>query len=260
MKIEIAGRTYRSQEELKRRVLALHDEHASEPMPEEAREEWNALNERLSEFEARNERILELVHDPRHVEHGSDFGAGRPHEEQHQQGQLRSQALQANERETFIPEAAREHMERMLREADDPEGRLARYIVATADRNYYRAFAAWMRDPVAGGHEWTDKERQAVQKVRWLERTMQITAGGQGGFLLPCVGGYGCERPRPRRGALCGSSSTRCWPRRSRRPCLTAASVIRRRASSPTREPTRSEPRSRKPARPRALPCGARTI
>jgi HK97 family phage major capsid protein len=42
-----------------------------------------------------------------------------------------------------------------------------------------------MRDPVAGGHEWSTQERDAVQCVRHLERAMALGAGGTGGFLVP---------------------------------------------------------------------------
>jgi HK97 family phage major capsid protein len=100
-------------------------------------------------------------------------------------GAVRSEALRANEKAEFLPEEARAHMERQLREDDDPEARLARYTVATSDRNYFRAFSAWMRDPVSGGHSWTPEEREAVQRVTWIDRAMALGAGGTGGFLVP---------------------------------------------------------------------------
>ena len=71
--------------------------------------------------------------------------------------QTRNQALRANEQAAFLPEASRAHMERALREDDDGEGRLARYVTTLADRNYFRAFAKWFRDPVSGGHEWSPR-------------------------------------------------------------------------------------------------------
>ena len=41
-----------------------------------------------------------------------------------------------------------------------------------------------MRDPVSGGHEWTPEQRDAVQRVRYVERAMSLT-GAAGGFLVP---------------------------------------------------------------------------
>jgi hypothetical protein len=98
---------------------------------------------------------------------------------------LRSDALRANERASFLPDESKAKMERTLRTDDDPEGLLARYTVETANRDYFRAFSSWMRDPVSGGHEWSPKERDAVKRVRSLERAMAIGTGGAGGSLLP---------------------------------------------------------------------------
>ena len=52
-------------------------------------------------------------------------------------------------------DSVREHMERQIRQDDDPNDGLARAIVALSDRDYFKAFAKWMRDPVSGGHEWS---------------------------------------------------------------------------------------------------------
>src|SRR5207247_8941386 len=82
MEIKIKGHTYRSEAELKGRVAALDLEHEGESMPGEAREEWNALNERIDEFEARRERIRELARTRRNLENGDgatfrhDFNRG----------------------------------------------------------------------------------------------------------------------------------------------------------------------------------------
>jgi HK97 family phage major capsid protein len=98
---------------------------------------------------------------------------------------VRSAALRANEGAEFLPDAAREHMERQLREDDDPFDRLAHVTEALADRAYYRAFSKWVNDPISGGHEWTPDEREAVSKVRFLERSMTLGTGSAGGFLVP---------------------------------------------------------------------------
>lgn len=99
--------------------------------------------------------------------------------------ELTSEALRCNERETFLSDESREYMEGQLRADDDPTGRLAKYVTELSDRDYYRAFAAWMRDPVSGGHSWSTKERDAVRRVQWISRAMSLTSGGVGGFLVP---------------------------------------------------------------------------
>jgi len=115
-----------------------------------------------------------------------DLSTGRDRQERSApEGRLRSEALRANERAEFLPERAREHMERQLRTDGDPNSGLARYTVALSSRDYFRAFAKWFRDPVSGGHEWTPKEREAVKGVRELERSMTLGTGSAGGFLVP---------------------------------------------------------------------------
>jgi HK97 family phage major capsid protein len=96
----------------------------------------------------------------------------------------RSAALRANDSASFLPTRSQEHMESQLRADDDPEQRMARLVAALADRAYFRAFSKVLNDPVSGGHEWTDPERKAVQKVRQLERAMGLGTQG-GGFMVP---------------------------------------------------------------------------
>jgi HK97 family phage major capsid protein len=101
-------------------------------------------------------------------------------------GEVRTQALHANERADFLAPEARDHMERTLRQDDDPDARLAQFTVATSSRDYFRAFSKVMNDPVSGGHEWTPEERGAVQRVRHLQRSLNLsTSGTAGGFLVP---------------------------------------------------------------------------
>jgi HK97 family phage major capsid protein len=188
MELKIAGRTYRSEAELKSRVSELHYEHGDEPMPKEARREWNSVNECLEEFEARRERILELTRaGKRESGDGADFQHERVEDADlpaHVKG-TRTAALHANERASFLPEKAREHMKDTLRADDDPEAGLARYTVAAASRDYYRAFSRWFNDPVSGPHSWSPKERTAVRQVQMMQRGLSLLSGGVGGFLVP---------------------------------------------------------------------------
>jgi HK97 family phage major capsid protein len=139
--------------------------------------------------EEEHERLRELVRQGKvEREAGATFGTPRTGPTDGPNApvsDIRSAALSANERAEFLPERAREHMERQLRQDDDPQGRLAQITTALADRDYFRAFSKVFNDPVSGGHEWTPEEREAVRKVRWLERSMTLGTGSAGGFLVP---------------------------------------------------------------------------
>lgn len=152
---------------------------------DDTKERWNRANGRVDELEqlisqreARERRIRELGSRPQNTESEPTFGG-------HPNAGERDAALRANERASFLPDASRAAMEAAIRADDDPENRMAELVVALADRDYFRAFAAWQRDPVSGGHEWTDRERAAVKRVKMLERAMALGAGGTGGFLVP---------------------------------------------------------------------------
>lgn len=185
----IYGRSYSSVDEIRSRITELDTAHPGQRFPAGIRDEWNALNETIeeAELEARHGRLRELAANPANREEGATFRGSAPqHDRSDGQGTTaRSAALRANERAGFLPEQARAHMERMLREDDDPDNRLARYVATTSDREYLRAFGKWMRDPVSGGHEWTPEEREAVQRVRQAERAMTLGTGTAGGFLVP---------------------------------------------------------------------------
>jgi HK97 family phage major capsid protein len=184
IKHTLYGRTYRDRDELAQRIAEIDAQYDGVAMPQAAKDEWNAINELVQEFDVRTERVRELSTRSANTEAGASFHTPRPSSNGNRDG-LRSKALDANERADLLPDAAREHMARQLEQDDDPEERMAKTTIGLSDRNYFRAFAKWMRDPVSGGHEWTPEEREAVQRVRWLERAMALGAGGTGGFLVP---------------------------------------------------------------------------
>jgi HK97 family phage major capsid protein len=185
--------------EVEREIVALDDSMRGKPFSEEQRELYADL---VEENEELRKTILEVDKREKYLKHLYERGGSDParltpawespvpddRTEGARNGAhalVRDQALRANERADFLPDASKAHMEATIRADDDPEDRLARYVVATADRHYFRAFAAWMRDPVSGGHEWTDAEREAVKRVKFLERAMGLATGGAGGFLVP---------------------------------------------------------------------------
>jgi hypothetical protein len=111
----------------------------------------------------RRQSIRSAAEDPRNREAGADFQTSRTRTAE-PGDELRSAAMRANDRAEFLPTNARAHMERELRDDDDPDNRLARFITAAADRDYFRAFAKVLNDPVSGMHLWSPEEREAVQR------------------------------------------------------------------------------------------------
>jgi HK97 family phage major capsid protein len=176
----IAGLTNPTAADLRQLVDDLDREHSGQLLTGEAKELWNEANAALEQFAAREDRIRELYAAGSFETTSDSFQVVRPGSVS-----LRSRALSANERARFLPEPVREHMERQIREDDDPNDAMAQATLALSDRAYFRAFAKVFNDPIGGGHEWTTDERNAVLKVRSFERSMSLGTGGAGGFLVP---------------------------------------------------------------------------
>src|SRR6266567_370239 len=72
---EYEGRSFRTEAEMKSRVAEIHAEHEGEEITGAAKDEWNAINERLEHFQKRRDRVAELARDSRNVESGdgADF-------------------------------------------------------------------------------------------------------------------------------------------------------------------------------------------
>jgi HK97 family phage major capsid protein len=183
--ITIAGRRYEGhaqdiEEQMRERMRELDEENADHHFTEAQAQEFRDLDFAVQERNFRRERIAELAN---YREDGAAFDDNRGTNVR-PSGEIRSQALRANESASFLPDKSREHMEQQIREDDDPNDGLARATGALSDRAYYRAFAKWMNDPESGRHEWTDKEREAVQKVRWMQRSLTLSTAGTGGGLM----------------------------------------------------------------------------
>jgi HK97 family phage major capsid protein len=131
----------------------------------------------------REETLRRMLGDDATTERsGTDDADGGTYEAY--RGDATTAALRANDAETFLPERSREAVERALREDDDPQARLAGYVTELSNRDYLRAFSKYLNDPQTGGHTWTTREREAVSRVKWLSRAMNLT-GASGGFLVP---------------------------------------------------------------------------
>jgi hypothetical protein len=145
----------------------------------------------LDQLEARDDHLRELARSgsyesgsgpsPAHTG-GHSRGTAR---DQHRAGNdFRGQALRAIDQLHRMPDAAREYGTQQIEADDDVEQRLARVTAALADQDYFRAFTKWHNDPLTGMHLWTPKEREAVSRVKTLERSFGLGAQG-GGFLTP---------------------------------------------------------------------------
>jgi HK97 family phage major capsid protein len=140
----------------------------------------------LEPLNRQRERVRELARDPRNHDVGTPPNRDDRRQPADPIDELRSAALRANERAAFLPDTARAHMERELRDDDDPDNRLARFIAAAADRDYFRAFSKVFNDPVSGMHLWSPEEREAVQRVKTMQRSLTLAVTGTaGGFLVP---------------------------------------------------------------------------
>lgn len=61
----------------------------------------------------------------------------------------------------------------------------ARYVRATGNPDYLRAFAALVRNPQLGSHEWTEPQRAAFAEVQSLQRALAVGSPSTGGVMLP---------------------------------------------------------------------------
>ena len=178
--------------ELRDRLERMDEQHRHERFPDSVRAEWNglvgerkALEQQLAEMHTRREYLESIdPNDPERTEN-SDRRFEQRNMALVNGDRGRSEALRCNERASFLPERAREHMERMLRDEKEPESQLVSYTRATSDRGYFRAYAKWFNDPQQGPVTWTQPERDAVSRVKEVARAMNLGTGSQGGFLVP---------------------------------------------------------------------------
>ncbi len=184
------------QTEIQSRLSEINKENEGAPFSDEARAEWNTLNEErdaneklIVELEARESRLLELAATPEaRIDPRPSFGVHTRKSDadihdlvairqesrnpDHEVELLRSNALRSAERSSYPHRdadkgAIEAHIERML--STDDEGRIARRMLATGTDTYRRAFAK-----AATGREVTNEERTALS----------LTVGA-GGYAVP---------------------------------------------------------------------------
>jgi HK97 family phage major capsid protein len=190
--------------EIDARLAEIDTEYAGDSMPDEARDEWNALNEEreeniriLDELIARRERLKELAKEPKAHEAGATFNTGgskserdiydlvsyrqESRSEEHQAQLLHDGARRAIESSSFAirnQEAAQEHVEHLMDTArgEDQTGTIARLVLTTGSPQYKRAFSKLAKV----GFE----ERGAALTTE--ERTaLAIGTGATGAYAIP---------------------------------------------------------------------------
>lgn len=159
-------------------LLSANDQQAFDRLKEKAERIGDQIRKFEDDMETVDETIEKRMIMPLSPDRDDDRADLRGSE-------ARSRALRANERASYLPAEVRAAMERTLREDDDPDEKLARFVAATSDRLYLRAFTGWLRDPQTGPQTWTPEERDAVRRVQDETRGMVIGTGGSGGFLVP---------------------------------------------------------------------------
>jgi hypothetical protein len=70
----ISGVRYDTVEQMRQRVAELDAEYPGRLFPDDAREEWNYLDDAIAELETRHSRLVEMARSPYAREDGATFG------------------------------------------------------------------------------------------------------------------------------------------------------------------------------------------
>lgn len=199
------------QKEIKGRMGELNTEFAGLPFPEEQRDEFadlketnDEINKRCVELEGRAREIERLAKSDNNREDPPDW---RPRDRDSDRGGdiydlstvprnfndpslegkvLRDRALKAVEEAEFTDPIVDDnktqvHIEKLLKR-DSDDGRFARYLLATGNPAYKRAFPKLLAPN--GAAMLSRQEQSAVHTAAMAERALNLT-GAQGGFAVP---------------------------------------------------------------------------
>jgi HK97 family phage major capsid protein len=197
------------QKEVRGRITELDSEFAGLPFPDETREEYadlrsddEEIDKRVTELQARENYVRRVTDEsgnreetwnpsPRSNARDENIydltTVRRSYTDPSVEGrELRDRALKAVERARIVhpivsKEDAQRQIERLLHR-DSEDGRFARYILATGNPTYKRAFPKLI---VPNGLAMLSREEQsAVNTAMYAERALNLT-GAQGGFAVP---------------------------------------------------------------------------
>jgi HK97 family phage major capsid protein len=182
------------QKEVVARISALHDEQVGAPFTEEAREEFadlvernREIDERITEFGARERYVREIARDPRNTESEAQAVALMRSTDRTVDREGMNLGLRAIERHSaMLGKEAGHSLEQLVR-TGDPLGLGARYLDAVANPAYFTAFIKMLQDPTSGHLRFAPDEVEAVRRVSRVdsERAMSIGTGSAGGFGVP---------------------------------------------------------------------------
>jgi len=97
-------------------------------------------------------------------------------------GEFRARALDAVSRMRGANDSVRQAAAEIIELWDDTDARVSQLALATSDPAYFRAFAKAAKSP--GNPDHSVEERQAVERVRQIQRAMSLTDSA-GGYLVP---------------------------------------------------------------------------
>jgi hypothetical protein len=179
------------QKDVAARISALHDEHAGQPLDEQAREEFSELAERsrecdlrIQELSARQRLVGELARRPENVERPEPQPAVVTRTVDREGLDLGLRAIERHS--AHLSTDAGTRLERLVR-SDDPLGIGARYLSAVGDPHYHSAFGKLITDPTTGHLRFSPQEVAAVRAVSHAmsERAMSEGVTTAGGFAIP---------------------------------------------------------------------------
>jgi len=204
MASEVIKALTKERDELKDQIVTIEREHPTDRLPEDVKLRWNDLNKRLDEYEtkielrARQERVEEISRDEDQIERIEPPQVRRPgavegdliydlksivydmHDPAATGREFHDRAKKAIERSEFPSdrisrEDAQTAADRLLRDKDTEDGRLARHMLVTGSDDYKRAFGRYVT-----GQYLSNKERDSLE----ISRAMSLT-GTSGGFAVP---------------------------------------------------------------------------
>jgi HK97 family phage major capsid protein len=188
------GRTYRDRDELAQRVAELDAQYDGVKMPQQARDEWNAVNDLVEEFDVRLDRVRQLSTRSANTEAGASFHTPRAATAQDnnlpaEAREARDGALRTIERyrnSGDLRSDAADRLDEVIRRPD-PMALDTRYLEAVGSPDYNSAFGKLLADPHSGHLRFNPQEVEAVRRVTAAEEMRGLVegTGSAGGFAIP---------------------------------------------------------------------------
>jgi HK97 family phage major capsid protein len=97
--------------------------------------------------------------------------------------EFRSRAISACEKMQGCSPEIRKAATTLIERWDDTDARLSQLVLGISAPAYYRAFSKQARTE-GNAHDLTEEERQAIARVRYLQRALSLTDAA-GGYLVP---------------------------------------------------------------------------